>query len=260
MTSYQEDYYDRVYDYQRVPASLPPPLPQGPSLAKRSRSSSHSSGHRRSRERTHLKSSRAHSTNSTTAKLRMEELQVIKRELTLIKTQIDGLLDSLDRMDTQRNDHRGSPLREDSPAVSPYPLSASSSECSPSPHSPSRFRHRIQRESPELGEATDDDHHTKPWINSDIQLILKERTATLKTGNRDCYKEARHTRQGLQAIVDYKPKPGSCNNTIASLLDGLNRFCAHFEYNSGPPDNTRKLVGPLLIKMSNHSSDLEEEM
>lgn len=40
----------------------------------------------------------------------MEELQVIKKELTLIKTQIDGLLDSLDRMDTQRNDHKGESL------------------------------------------------------------------------------------------------------------------------------------------------------
>ena len=45
----------------------------------------------------------------------MEELQVIKKELTLIKTQIDGLLDSLDRMDTQRDDHKGEMLiQEDS--------------------------------------------------------------------------------------------------------------------------------------------------
>lgn len=40
----------------------------------------------------------------------MEELQVIKKELTLIKTQIDGLLDSLDRMDTQRSDQKGEAL------------------------------------------------------------------------------------------------------------------------------------------------------
>lgn len=40
----------------------------------------------------------------------MEELQVIKKELTLIKTQIDGLLDSLDRMDTKRSDHKGETL------------------------------------------------------------------------------------------------------------------------------------------------------
>lgn len=40
---------------------------------------------------------------------------MIKKELTLIKTQIDGLLDSLDRMDTQRNDHKGEKLiQEDS--------------------------------------------------------------------------------------------------------------------------------------------------
>lgn len=45
----------------------------------------------------------------------MEELQVIKKELTLIKTQIDGLLDSLDRMDTKRSDHKGETfIRKDS--------------------------------------------------------------------------------------------------------------------------------------------------
>ncbi|XP_036819507.1 RNA-binding Raly-like protein isoform X3 [Oncorhynchus mykiss] len=151
---YQEDLYDRMYDYQRVPASLPP-LSQGPSLAKRPRSSSTSSGHRRSRDRPPSKSSRAHSTSSNRAKLRMEELQVIKRELTLIKTQIDGLLDNLDRMDTQRQDHTGSPVREGSLAGSPYSPSASSGERSPSPLSPPR--RCIQRESPELGEASDDD-------------------------------------------------------------------------------------------------------
>ncbi|CAL8351220.1 unnamed protein product [Merluccius merluccius] len=166
--SYQEDYYDRVYDYQRVPASLHP-LPHGPSQAKRPRSSSHSAGHRRSRDRSHSKLSRAKSTSSTPAKLRMEELQVIKRELTLIKTQIDGLLDSLDKMDTQKSNHKGSPLREDSPAGSPYPPSASSPEQSLPPLSPPSSRHRVQRESPELGEATDDDHHSISNHSSDFE-------------------------------------------------------------------------------------------
>ncbi|KAJ7986186.1 hypothetical protein DPEC_G00348170 [Dallia pectoralis] len=152
---YQEDFYDRMYDYQRVPASLTP-VAQGPSLAKRPRSSSTSSGHRRSRDRPPSKSSRAHSNSSNKTQLRMEELRVIKRELTLIKTQIDGLLDSLDRMDTQRQDHTGSPLREGSLTGSLYPPSASSGERSPSPLSPISPRRRIQRESPELGEASDD--------------------------------------------------------------------------------------------------------
>ncbi|KAM9410243.1 heterogeneous nuclear ribonucleoprotein C [Pholidichthys leucotaenia] len=155
--SYHEDYYDRVYDYQRVPASFSP-LPGGPSVAKRSRSFSYSSGHRRSRDRTH-KNSRGHSTSSATAKLGMEELQVIKKELTLIKTQIDGLLDSLDRMDTQRNDHKGSPRRENTPVGSPYALSASSPDHSLSSLSPPSSRHQIHRGSPDLRDP-DDDLHT----------------------------------------------------------------------------------------------------
>ncbi|XP_077376232.1 uncharacterized protein LOC144018029 isoform X2 [Festucalex cinctus] len=145
-----------VYDYQRVPASLSPLPSTGPSLPKRSRSSSYSSKHRRSRDRTHSKSSRAHSTSSTTAKLDMEELQVIKKELTLIKTQIDGLLDSLDRMDTHTSDHKGTPLREGSPACSLY---ASSPEHSLSSLSPPSTRHRIHRETSVPRGLDDNNYH-----------------------------------------------------------------------------------------------------
>ncbi|XP_053721917.1 heterogeneous nuclear ribonucleoprotein C-like isoform X1 [Synchiropus splendidus] len=152
--SYQEDYYDRVYDYQLVPASLSP-LPEGLSPAKRFRSSSSSSRHRRSRDRTHSRSSRAHSSSSSTAKLGMEELQVIKKELTLIKTQIDGLLDSLDRMDAETNDHKG----EDSPVESPHCLSTCSPEHSVSSLSPISSYHRSQKENLDLREP-DDYHHT----------------------------------------------------------------------------------------------------
>lgn len=37
----------------------------------------------------------------------MAELLAIKRELTVIKVQIDELLDSVDKMDRQRKDHSG---------------------------------------------------------------------------------------------------------------------------------------------------------
>ncbi|PWA17283.1 hypothetical protein CCH79_00010461 [Gambusia affinis] len=80
----------------------------------------------------------------------MEELQVIKKELTLIKTQIDGLLDSLDRMDTQKSDHKESPLRDDSPLSLSYVVTASSPEHSLSSLSPPSSRHRIHRESPDM--------------------------------------------------------------------------------------------------------------
>nr|XP_057945705.1 heterogeneous nuclear ribonucleoprotein C-like [Doryrhamphus excisus] len=159
-----DDYYDRAYDYQRVPASMSPLPSMGPSLSKRSRSSSYSSSkHRRSRDRTHSKSSRAHSTSSSTSKLGMEELQVIKKELTLIKTQIDGLLDSLDRMDTHKTDHKGSPLREESPPCSLY---ASSPEHSLSSLSPPSSRHQIHRES-SVQRGPDDEHHMMSSHTSD---------------------------------------------------------------------------------------------
>ncbi|KAJ8252568.1 hypothetical protein COCON_G00218800 [Conger conger] len=158
---YQDDFYDRVYDYQRVPASVTS-VPHGPGLAKRSRTSS--SGLRRSRDRPLAKgSSRTGSSSSSRAKLKMEELQTIKRELTLIKVQIDGLLESLDRMDRQRRDRTGSPpTREGSLTGSPYLGPASSPEGTPNSHSPHRRARRDREggESPELGEASDDDRHT----------------------------------------------------------------------------------------------------
>uniref|UniRef100_A0A3B1JT72 Heterogeneous nuclear ribonucleoprotein C-like n=1 Tax=Astyanax mexicanus TaxID=7994 RepID=A0A3B1JT72_ASTMX len=160
---YQEDLYDRVYDYQRVPSAAPP-LAHSSSLAKRARSSS--SRQRRSRESSSSKSSRPHSSNR--AKLKMEELQTIKRELTLIKVQIDGLLDSLDRMDRQRQEHTGSPFSQDgSLGGSPYHPSASSREGSP--RSPSPRPRRARRDSPELGEASDDDSHMMNHHNSDLE-------------------------------------------------------------------------------------------
>ncbi|XP_063044110.1 RNA-binding Raly-like protein [Engraulis encrasicolus] len=164
---YQEDFYDRVYDYQRVPSSMAPVPHHGSSLPKRSRSSSGQASLRRSRDRPSSKASRPHS--SSRAKLKMEELQTIKRELTLIKVQIDGLLDNLDRMDRQRQDYTGSPpSRDGSLGGSPYPASVSSPEACP--RSPSPRRRCTRRDSPELGEASDDEEpHTVHHHSSDLE-------------------------------------------------------------------------------------------
>ncbi|XP_041078338.1 RNA-binding Raly-like protein isoform X2 [Polyodon spathula] len=156
---YQDDFYDRVYDYQRVPASLPP-ASRGPSLPKRSRQSD--AAFRRSKES--LSSKGRSSSSSNRAKLKADELQTIKRELTLIKVQIDGLLENLDRMDRQRKDQTE---LDSSAGGSPYRASASSPDGSlPSPS----LRRRSQRErgeSPELGEASDEDNDTVNNHSSD---------------------------------------------------------------------------------------------
>jgi hypothetical protein len=39
--------------------------------------------------------------------VKLAELLAIKSELTLIKVQIDGLLDSVEKMDRRRKDHSG---------------------------------------------------------------------------------------------------------------------------------------------------------
>ncbi|XP_057184227.1 uncharacterized protein LOC130550742 isoform X2 [Triplophysa rosa] len=142
----------RMYDHQRVPSTVSP-LSYGSNGKQLCSTSSSLSSHRCSRKHLSSRSSRPHS--SSRAKLKMEDLQTIKRELTVIKMQIDGLLDSLDRMDRQRQESTASPLSQnDSLGGSLSHPSASSPEVSPrslSPHC------RIHRDSLELGEASDED-------------------------------------------------------------------------------------------------------
>ncbi|XP_055778310.1 RNA-binding Raly-like protein isoform X1 [Salvelinus fontinalis] len=149
--SYPDDLYGRVIDYQRISASVMP-VPVEHSPMKHSRDPSFSSGLHRSRDRPQDKRS-AQRTGSSRAKLKMAELLAIKRELTQIKVQIDGLLDSVDKMDRQRKDH------SDSPPTQEGSVSDSVSSLEDSPVS---LLHR-QRESPEPGEASDDDQHLQHY-------------------------------------------------------------------------------------------------
>lgn len=75
----------------------------------------------------------------------------------------------------------GSPLREDSPAGSPYALSASSPEQSLSSLSSPSSRHLIHRESPDLRGAEDDDHHTVsvliPKTPRVLRLLLSQKSS-----------------------------------------------------------------------------------
>ncbi|XP_071058217.1 heterogeneous nuclear ribonucleoprotein C-like [Pseudochaenichthys georgianus] len=99
------DHYNRVFDCQRVPSSSP--------VKRRRPSSSSSSSSSWSSAALRMKSTRASS--SSHRKLKMAELLSIKRELTAIKVQIDGLLDCVDKMDAQRTDWSVSSLERESP-------------------------------------------------------------------------------------------------------------------------------------------------
>ncbi|CDQ74126.1 unnamed protein product [Oncorhynchus mykiss] len=157
------------------------PVTVEPSPMKHSRDPSFSSGLHRSRDRPQGKRS-TQRTGSSRAKLKMAELLAIKRELTLIKVQIDGLLDSVDKMDRQRKDH------SDSPPTQEGSVSDSVSSLEDSPVS---LPHR-QRESPEPGEASDDDQHLQHYQrqcrvnNTSFCLPLLETQHTCTTSNYFC--------------------------------------------------------------------------
>ncbi|KAK2842816.1 hypothetical protein Q5P01_013016 [Channa striata] len=133
---------EKVFDYQRVPCSVPvdPSPVKRPCPSSSASSSSSTAAQRMKRSRGSSKSRNTPST--TSSKLKMAELLAIKKELTVIKVQIDGLLDCVNNMDRQRTDCSACPRsREPSESDSPHPGSVSS----------------LERESPEPGEASEDE-------------------------------------------------------------------------------------------------------
>ncbi|KAL6474401.1 hypothetical protein MHYP_G00179620 [Metynnis hypsauchen] len=122
----KEEFYERGFD-NPAPVSIKI-IPSNTSPPKRPRSSSSSSALRCSKQLTKSRSRISYS-SSRGPHLRMEDLQCIKRELKVIKNQIDGLLNSLEHMDMQNSDAAGGSLPH-----SPLSSSVSSMEgssCSP---------------------------------------------------------------------------------------------------------------------------------
>ncbi|XP_031135751.1 uncharacterized protein LOC116036359 isoform X2 [Sander lucioperca] len=159
---------DRVLDFQRVPSSTA----VDPSPVKRPRPSSSSSSSSSSsaaalRMKSNRVASRSNNTRSSSdSKLKMAELLAIKRELTVIKVQIDGLLDCVDKMDRQRKDCSECPQgRELSVSDSPHRGSVSS----------------LERESPEPGEASEDEPlHYQPYYPHSYPHRIKQHRSDLE--------------------------------------------------------------------------------
>eukprot|EP00061_Rhincodon_typus_P007065 g28358.t1 len=100
----------------------------------------------------------------------------------------------------------------------------------------------------------------KPWMNQEVNSLLKIRRATFKSGNPDQYRKSRYNlhkaireakgqyrtkleaktyqtgscclRQGLNNITGYKLKQGKIADNDTSLPDTLNAFYAQFEQNT----------------------------
>ncbi|CAI5791251.1 heterogeneous nuclear ribonucleoproteins C1/C2 isoform X1 [Lacerta agilis] len=92
---FQRDYYDRMYSYQaRVPP--PPPIARAVVPSKRQRVSGNTS--RRGKSGFNSKSGQRGS-SSKSGKLKGDDLQTIKKELTQIKQKVDSLLESLEKIE-----------------------------------------------------------------------------------------------------------------------------------------------------------------
>ncbi|XP_068998312.1 heterogeneous nuclear ribonucleoproteins C1/C2 isoform X3 [Embiotoca jacksoni] len=97
---FQRDYYDRMYSYpSRVPAPPPPPLSRAVIPSKRPRVSLSGGSSRRTKSSFSSSSKSSQRTSSSRTAVKVDELQTIKRELTQIKSKVDDLLESLERME-----------------------------------------------------------------------------------------------------------------------------------------------------------------
>ncbi|KAM3605460.1 uncharacterized protein V6R79_025857 [Siganus canaliculatus] len=141
---FQRDYYDRMYSYpSRVPAP-PPPLSRAVIPSKRPRVSLSGGSSRRTKSSFSSSSKSSQRTSSRTMKV--DELQTIKRELTQIKSKVDDLLESLERMERDHKKSVKSIKTEPGEVTSP-----------PHPSNKKDDGLKRDRESQELNDSDEDD-------------------------------------------------------------------------------------------------------
>ncbi|CAJ1072801.1 heterogeneous nuclear ribonucleoprotein C-like isoform X4 [Xyrichtys novacula] len=148
---FQRDYYDRMYSYpSRVPAP-PPPLSRAVIPSKRPRVSLSGGSSRRTKSSFSSSSKSSQRTSSSRA-MKVDELQTIKRELTQIKSKVDDLLESLERMEKDHSKKSGRSWRHvKSTKTEPGEVT--------SPPHPSNKKDELkrERESQEMNDSDDDD-------------------------------------------------------------------------------------------------------
>ncbi|XP_036940110.1 heterogeneous nuclear ribonucleoproteins C1/C2 isoform X7 [Acanthopagrus latus] len=144
---FQRDYYDRMYSYpSRVPAP-PPPLSRAVIPSKRPRVSLSGGSSRRTKS-SFSSSSKSSQRTSSSRTMKVDELQTIKRELTQIKSKVDDLLDSLERME---KDHS---KKSDAKSTKTEP-----GEVTSPPHPSNKKDEGLKRdrESQEMNDSDEDD-------------------------------------------------------------------------------------------------------
>ncbi|XP_037642541.1 heterogeneous nuclear ribonucleoproteins C1/C2 isoform X8 [Sebastes umbrosus] len=118
---FQRDYYDRMYSYpSRVPAP-PPPLSRAVVPSKRPRVGVSGGSSRRTKSG-FSSSSKSGQKTSSSRTMKVDELQTIKRELTQIKSKVDDLLDSLERMEKDHSKKSGGKGMKTEPGEVTSPL------------------------------------------------------------------------------------------------------------------------------------------
>ncbi|XP_062061470.1 heterogeneous nuclear ribonucleoproteins C1/C2 isoform X4 [Lepus europaeus] len=95
---FQRDYYDRMYSY---PARVPPPPPIARAVvpSKRQRVSGNTSR----RGKSFNSKSGQRGSSSKSGKLKGDDLQAIKKELSQIKQKVDSLLESLEKIEKEQS-------------------------------------------------------------------------------------------------------------------------------------------------------------
>ncbi|XP_074544916.1 heterogeneous nuclear ribonucleoprotein C-like isoform X2 [Halichoeres trimaculatus] len=145
---FQRDYYDRMYSYpSRVPAPPPPPLSRAVIPTKRPRVSLSGGSSRRTKSSFSSSSKSSQRTSSSRATVKVDELQTIKRELTQIKSKVDDLLESLERME---KDHSKKSVKS---------LKTEPGEVTSPPHPSNKKDEGLkrERESQELNDSDEED-------------------------------------------------------------------------------------------------------